>query len=282
MRVIVGRAALLVIAVAAAVSGVVLTSRPKTEQAGAGRFVCPMHPEVISEGPSDCPICGMALEPAGTAPAASNDDIAAHELLPASGGPLDAPRYSTDFVRHRRLSGAIIAPAVVESVEGDNEVLAWIYKDDVATIAAGDAASFALSRAPSTKLAAHVTAAPPSPWDASMMRVHLHVDGTPGGGEPLHRGAVGFVSFERNPHDVLVVPAGALIASREGQSVLVYSDEHQSFARRTVQIGKSVNGWTTVVGGLSAREKVVSINTFFLEAERRLHAELRAPAVSGP
>ncbi len=26
-------------------------------------FICPMHPEVRQEGPGDCPICGMALEP---------------------------------------------------------------------------------------------------------------------------------------------------------------------------------------------------------------------------
>ena len=28
-------------------------------------FTCPMHPEIIQEGPGDCPICGMALEPMG-------------------------------------------------------------------------------------------------------------------------------------------------------------------------------------------------------------------------
>jgi Cu+-exporting ATPase len=29
----------------------------------SGRYTCPMHPEVVSEGPSACPECGMALEP---------------------------------------------------------------------------------------------------------------------------------------------------------------------------------------------------------------------------
>ncbi|MEO7649055.1 MAG: heavy metal translocating P-type ATPase, partial [Bryobacteraceae bacterium] len=29
----------------------------------AGQYTCPMHPEVLSETPGTCPICGMALEP---------------------------------------------------------------------------------------------------------------------------------------------------------------------------------------------------------------------------
>ena len=28
-----------------------------------GKYTCPMHPEVIQDGPGSCPICGMALEP---------------------------------------------------------------------------------------------------------------------------------------------------------------------------------------------------------------------------
>jgi len=28
-----------------------------------GKYTCPMHPEVITDGPADCPKCGMALDP---------------------------------------------------------------------------------------------------------------------------------------------------------------------------------------------------------------------------
>ncbi|MGZ8401512.1 MAG: HAD-IC family P-type ATPase, partial [Methyloceanibacter sp.] len=31
-------------------------------------YTCPMHPEIVQEGPGHCPICGMALEPMGAAP----------------------------------------------------------------------------------------------------------------------------------------------------------------------------------------------------------------------
>jgi Cu+-exporting ATPase len=30
---------------------------------GAQQWTCPMHPEIIRDGPGDCPLCGMALEP---------------------------------------------------------------------------------------------------------------------------------------------------------------------------------------------------------------------------
>ncbi len=41
---------------------------PKTAPAGT-QYTCPMHPEVISDHPADCPKCGMALEPMGIPPA---------------------------------------------------------------------------------------------------------------------------------------------------------------------------------------------------------------------
>jgi Cu+-exporting ATPase len=37
---------------------------PATSGANAtGKWTCPMHPEVVEDGPGSCPVCGMALEP---------------------------------------------------------------------------------------------------------------------------------------------------------------------------------------------------------------------------
>jgi Cu+-exporting ATPase len=40
------------------------TSRPEPMPEGT-LYTCPMDPEIVQEGPGDCPICGMALEPMG-------------------------------------------------------------------------------------------------------------------------------------------------------------------------------------------------------------------------
>ena len=45
-------------------------------------YTCPMHPEVRQQGPGDCPICGMALEPAGVpAEEDENPELSASTVL---------------------------------------------------------------------------------------------------------------------------------------------------------------------------------------------------------
>ena len=44
---------------------------PRPLPAAAGRWTCPMHPEIVRDMPGACPICGMALEP--VTPAAGDE-----------------------------------------------------------------------------------------------------------------------------------------------------------------------------------------------------------------
>src|SRR5512145_165364 len=48
-----------------------------TAPAGTVEYTCPMHPEIVRDGPGSCPICGMALEPR----TASLDDTPNPELV---------------------------------------------------------------------------------------------------------------------------------------------------------------------------------------------------------
>lgn len=43
-------------------------------------YTCPMHPEVVQDGPGDCPKCGMALEPKSMTAAPGTDAATHHEL----------------------------------------------------------------------------------------------------------------------------------------------------------------------------------------------------------
>lgn len=43
-----------------------LGDRPEPKPMHAGtQYTCPMHPEIVKDGPGSCPLCGMALEPMG-------------------------------------------------------------------------------------------------------------------------------------------------------------------------------------------------------------------------
>ncbi|MAM95041.1 MAG: copper-translocating P-type ATPase [Parvibaculum sp.] len=44
-------------------SGHAAPSTPAAPAAPGSKYTCPMHPEVVQDGPGACPVCGMALEP---------------------------------------------------------------------------------------------------------------------------------------------------------------------------------------------------------------------------
>ncbi|HEY5898889.1 MAG TPA: heavy metal translocating P-type ATPase [Burkholderiales bacterium] len=41
--------------------------------ASGGKYTCPMHPQIVRDGPGSCPLCGMALVPIGAAAADADD-----------------------------------------------------------------------------------------------------------------------------------------------------------------------------------------------------------------
>src|SRR5690242_7174467 len=79
-------------------------------------YTCPMHPEIRQPGPGSCPICGMALEPAGVSaesgPSAELVDMTRRFWV---GAALAAPLVILDMAMD--VFGIALAPAFARWVE---------------------------------------------------------------------------------------------------------------------------------------------------------------------
>ena len=76
-------------------------THPEERAGSGGLYTCPMHPEIVRDGPGSCPICGMALEPRTV----TLDDEANPELAQMSrrfgvGAALAAPVVAIAMLEH--------------------------------------------------------------------------------------------------------------------------------------------------------------------------------------
>ncbi len=280
--VVVLRVALAALA-AGAVVAAVLVSRDGTAPA-ARRYVCPMHSEVTSAHPGDCPICGMALEDIVEVDAAHHDampddpattgaqDIALTALR-ASEEAKRLLRFSVAPARRNVLPGEVFAPAIALA---DGTITARLYRDELATLAADERAEFLPADAPDAPVKVVRDAQDPA-VHATLADVKFRPESHPAGAGAPPAGAppagqVGWIKLAYKTRDMLVVRASAVIHGPDGPYVLVFSAQKGNLTRRKVEFGKEWEGMTAIVGGVRDKEFVVMGDTFSFDAERRLQA----------
>jgi len=221
------------------------------------RYVCPMHPEVTSEGPGICPICRMELEAAekagngGKSEGRALENLARHDVYDVA-RVLPVP----PDVREWR------APAWME--EG-GRISAVFYDDQIEAMGETPEGVFSAANAPDVKIAVRRTAGARVRWDRATSRVQFEV--VKGGGVDK---AVGWIEVARKEHEALMVPASAVLRSPEGPYVLMAGEG--AFEKRPIEIGEifAKAGLAVVRSGLRADERVVSHAAFFIDAERKM------------
>ena len=263
--VVAGRYLLLLLAAAALVGSIVHTrAHDRAALAATERYVCPMHPEVQSSIPGDCPICNMALVPM------REREEERTESKKAAGGQVVATAETRMVARLLRAAA---------SMGEDGNGTALLYKDDLAGLAADEPARFFATKAPNLPLSAHLLTTEQRPVDSSTVSVRFRLDPAT---QPPSPGDVGSLQMDVRARKLLVVPTTAVLYSAGGPYVLAASREGEKFAKRTIDVGRvldsgyvgvvtgSQEGGTVILSGLREGERVIAGYSFFADVDRRL------------
>jgi hypothetical protein len=275
--VLVGRVLLLLCAASASVIALVVASHRAHVLAPGERYVCPMHPEVTSGVPGDCPICHMALELQRRAEGETGGALdggseeARTESLALSYEARALLKNSIGVVKRRVLSQELRLSAWFE---GPGVLRASIPTDDVVALPEHAVATFVPSSAPNTSVSVRLTSDPPVAWDQALSRVRF--EQLPGAAK-LAEGTLGWVVLEPRERTAVVVPDTAVSQGPDGPYVLSVSADGRRLDRRRIEVGRVFSGMAVVTAGVDDHDVILVKNTFFLDAERRLRGE-RAPA----
>jgi Heavy metal binding domain len=249
------RLLLLMLVAGAVVVGFMLASRRETT---GGAYACSMHPEVTSASPGTCPICGMALTSMAVADISSS----------GAGAPPEPAEISV--ARRRLIHQPVRAAAWAEA---EDAVAALLYNEDLAALASNERGSFLSAATPNAgRAVVRSKDEAPARWDASTSIARFLLGD---GGPRLRPGEVGRLALDPQPHEVLMVPAAAILESPEGPYVLTGPTQGGEYTKRPLSIGKTASGFSAVLAGLEDEQRVVARDAFLLDAERKMRAVSR-------
>jgi membrane fusion protein, heavy metal efflux system len=189
-------------------------------------------------------------------------DRASTELLvkaPRAGVVLDIGAASGEF------SQALSAPAPLATIADITSVWAVgdIYEQDLSAAKSGEEAQVTLNAYPNQRWAGRVSVVSDAVDPATRtLRVRVVL---PNDGARIKPGMFGAIRILRSSIQGILLPASSVI--REGNDAYVFVGQGNGrFERRTVQIGRTVDGSIEILSGVKAGETIVSEGALLLRS----------------
>lgn len=271
----------------------------------APRYQCPMYPEVVSDHPGTCPICGMNLVAVGERaghehPTGSSVDTgeSASAVVELSAAVIDQLGVRTAKVRRgalerhietfgifypdsrRNLLYQAVPSRVDPAIQTDGEpatarilVFGQVFERD------------ALYVKPGLQALISIPALGSRVWKGTVESVDQHVNqGTRTlnfriamdlEGTVIKSGMIARVTVEADPiQDVLLVPRDSLIATRRSKRVIIALGAGR-FQPREVTIDDADEDEVIIRSGLKEGDEIVISGQFLLDSEANLDAGLQ-------
>ncbi len=251
----------------------------------AAVYHCPMHPQVVSDKPGNCPICGMRLVLSDLGITGASPSIQGRVPVAISDVSQNSLDIGTSMVEMKPLEKTVEAWGQVASkregtpaAQRPNKSGIWIYLElrekDAQFVKVGDTVMIRVPALQETAFESQISFidtevnAQRGTIRAKVLAQNIPTD--------LKYGMSVTASIHVFLGNKLVVSEKVPLFTGNRSIVFVYQDG--TFTPREVVLGVEANGYYEVKEGLMAGEKVASSGNFFIDSESRLKSAVEKSA----
>jgi hypothetical protein len=236
-------------------------------------YYCPMHPQITSDKPGSCPICGMNLVKAKVAQAAAgHTEEVSVTIEPARQRMIGVAQVKAEkrmMTTEVRTTGRVSSAETVASTYGAR-VNITVNEYDAADVREGQKVTLTAVTYPGETFEGTVFSVVPSRENGPRTLAVIAKVSDPK--KRLRASMTVYATIAVDRGERLCVPVDAVLDT--GDHAVVYAVQGETFTQRSVKTGLRTKDYVEITDGLAAGEAVVAAGTFLVDSETRIkHAQ---------